>query len=733
MGYKPCNLMSVHLQRLDLLLHRQILRMRAAYQLSLDEFRGLYISDEQVDNFISALKEGAVDAAANFAHENANEIITIEELTLQAELLRAQPDGEIRTTHPWYRLRSEFNLSDIEMDLILLAVAPDLDTKYETIYAYLNNDVSRKWATFDLAIRIFGAENDSDSASYGEYRDVRQALLSENRLFRSGLLRRLDRAADRVSWLASAFTSIPPLSHYLLGIPRPPRRLTVSDRRVDTVDIPDTERIAGLLRATMPMAPLVVIEGRSGPDRLLAAEAVCEDLEMRPQWLDLRPIAASNEPIADKLQEAGILQRLYGEVLCIVGTETLFERDGAQSALGRTFHELAGDLNCPCILVFDDNVRWREVIAGRTHAVLTRGIPDIQEREALWRREVECAGGSLAQADIEALATRFALTSDRIKETAAAARLAAQLSTSPGQPRAPEFFRAAREQSGQAMAGLASKVESVQTWENLVLPTAVLIWVKQVAHAMRCRHRVFSQWGMGRRMGVGSGLTALFAGASGTGKTMTAGVIANDLGQDMYKIDLSGIVSKYIGETEKNLDRIFSAARESNGLLFFDEADALFGKRSEVKDAHDRYANIEVAYLLQKLEEYDGIVILATNLSKNIDAAFARRMNFVVDFPIPGEQDRERLWRGMFPMEAPVADDIDFPFLAAQFTLPGGDIKNTALTAAFLAGDTGSIEMKHIVRALARQLIKQGRIPMPTDFKHYYGLIAEDSQGVQAP
>ena len=170
------------------------------------------------------------------------------------------------------------------------------------------------------------------------------------------------------------------------------------------------------------------------------------------------------------------------------------------------------------------------------------------------------------------------------------------------------------------------------------------------------RHVVYSEWGFAQRIASGKGLKVLFAGASGTGKTMTAGVIARDLGLDLYKIDLSGIVSKYIGETEKNLDRIFRAAHASNAILFFDEADALFGKRSEVKDAHDRYANIEVAYLLQKIEEHEGVVILASNLSKNIDDAFSRRMHYVIEFPLPDERHRELLWRGMFPPEVPLGD-----------------------------------------------------------------------------
>ena len=260
----------------------------------------------------------------------------------------------------------------------------------------------------------------------------------------------------------------------------------------------------------------------------------------------------------------------------------------------------------------------------------------------------------------------------------------------------------------------------------MVLPRLTLQRVKEIAFAIKCRHIVYSDWGFEQRIASGKGLKSLFAGASGTGKTMAAGVIARELELDLYKIDLSSIVSKYIGETEKNLDRIFRAAQSSNAILFFDEADALFGKRSEVKDAHDRYANIEVAYLLQKIEEYEGVVILASNLSKNIDDAFSRRMHYVVEFPLPDESYRERLWRTMFPSEVPLSNDVDFQFLARKFPIAGGDIRNVALDAAFLAAQDGKVvTMRQLARALARQMMKQGKIPSAMDFQQYHGLIVD--------
>ena len=232
------------------------------------------------------------------------------------------------------------------------------------------------------------------------------------------------------------------------------------------------------------------------------------------------------------------------------------------------------------------------------------------------------------------------------------------------------------------------------------------------------------EWGYQRTVAPDQGLKVLFAGESGTGKTMAGQVLARELGLDLFRIDLAAVVSKYIGETEKNLDRIFSAAEGSNAILFFDEADALFGKRSEVRDSHDRYANIEVSYLLQKMDGYAGAVILATNFRQNMDDAFLRRLDVVIDFPFPEAEDRERIWRLVLPEQAPVAEDVDVAFLAHQFKLSGGGIRNCSLAAAFLAADEGGqLGMRHLVRAVALEYSKLGRLTLESDFDRFHELI----------
>jgi SpoVK/Ycf46/Vps4 family AAA+-type ATPase len=271
---------------------------------------------------------------------------------------------------------------------------------------------------------------------------------------------------------------------------------------------------------------------------------------------------------------------------------------------------------------------------------------------------------------------------------------------------------------------LAHHIQPVYTWDDIILPPDPLVQLREICYAVQYRPTVYTQWGFEQKLSRGKGTNAIFTGPSGTGKTMAAEIIANELGLDLYKIDLSAVVSKYIGDTEKNLERIFHEAQTSNAILFFDEADALFGKRSEVKDAHDRYANIEIAYLLQRIEEYDGIVILATNMKKNMDEAFVRRMQFTLEFPFPEEADRLRIWSKIWPTETPRGDDLDLAFMARQFKLTGGNIKNIALAAAFLAAaDSSRVKMAHLIQATKREYQKMGKLCTQAEFGLYFHLV----------
>jgi SpoVK/Ycf46/Vps4 family AAA+-type ATPase len=264
------------------------------------------------------------------------------------------------------------------------------------------------------------------------------------------------------------------------------------------------------------------------------------------------------------------------------------------------------------------------------------------------------------------------------------------------------------------MRSIAQRLPQPYTRADMVLPQHLMDELDLAGAWMRNRRRVFEQWGFGHRIVLGRGLTALFSGEPGTGKTMAAQVLARELGLDLFRVDLSRVMSKYIGETEKNLSQLFDDARASGAILFFDEADALFGKRTEVKDAHDRYANLEIGYLLQRMEEHTGTTVLATNRAGDLDEAFVRRFHFILEFPMPRPEERRRIWAGMLPADAEREPRIDIDALARDYEISGGEIRNSVLTAAFMAANEGvPIGLRHLKRGLRRELLKAGRVLEP--------------------
>jgi hypothetical protein len=397
----------------------------------------------------------------------------------------------------------------------------------------------------------------------------------------------------------------------------------------------------------------------------------------------------------------------------------------ANAGVERLSDAVATGAPVPTLLGFPAGGPWRRLLEGIDHEAVELSPPRAAERARLWRWSLNEEGVEAARGDVDAIAGLFSLHPGQIRRAATAAGRGL------GGPKADAAMLAscARGQCTTLLEDLAEHVTLIHGWSELVLPAPTLGRLREFADAIRSRATVFHDWSFLRPAGGTASLRALFSGSSGTGKTMSAAVVADDVGLNLYRIDLSAVVSKYIGETEKNLERIFTAAEGSNAILLFDEADALFGKRSEVKDAHDRYANIEVAYLLQRMETYDGVMILATNLARHLDEAFSRRIHFDIEFPLPDEEQRERIWRLLIPDAAPTDDDVDHGFLARQFQLSGGEIRNCALAGAFLAAHEGApIAMRHLVRAVARQRRKQGKIPMASEFRHHLRSVHEDGE-----
>jgi hypothetical protein len=335
--------------------------------------------------------------------------------------------------------------------------------------------------------------------------------------------------------------------------------------------------------------------------------------------------------------------------------------------------------------------------------------PPWEGRRRAWDEALSERGLRPEPEAVDALTECFLFNRNQIQD---AAETGARLADYRQETRGVEHvFEACRMRSGNELGTLTRRVTPVQSWSDIVLPDETLDQLHDICRRVTRRHQVQEEWGFARKLSGGKGINALFHGHSGTGKTMAAEVVARELRLDLYKIDLAGVVSKYIGETEKNLERIFRAAENANAILLFDEADALFGKRSEVRDSHDRYANLEISYLLQKMEQYEGISILATNLRQNLDDAFLRRLAFIVPFPFPDEVSRGRIWAGIWPAETPLAADVDADWLGTQFLLSGGNIRNAALAAAYHAAEEGSaVTRAHILRGISAEFQKMGRV-----------------------
>ncbi|WP_436926392.1 ATP-binding protein [Halosimplex amylolyticum] len=417
---------------------------------------------------------------------------------------------------------------------------------------------------------------------------------------------------------------------------------------------------------------------------------------------------------ADPVDRVHREARLRDAVVHLTNVDRLDDETDGDAGVEALAREFAG---FPDHVFLSGEREWRPPRDLDSHAVAALHLPrpGYERREELWERRAADLPVAVDTAD---LAATFALTRGRIDDAVAQARRGGDDGLSPD-----AIYDACRAQSRETLGDLAVRTEPTYTWDDIVLPDDELRQLRAVAAHVSHRGTVYADWGFADRFSLGTGLNVLFSGPSGTGKTMAAEIIAGEAGLDLFKIDLASVVSKYIGETEKHLKRIFDEAEHSDALLFFDEADALFGERSEVSDSHDRYANVEVSYLLQRMEEHDGAVIMTTNLEENIDDAFQRRINRTVEFPRPDRGSRYAIWRSIFPEDTPVGD-LDYEFLSS-FDLTGGSVKNVALTAAFLAADDGGaegegrVEMKHVVRALRRELQKTGRLVSAEEFGEY--------------
>jgi len=590
-----------------------------------------------------------------------------------------------------------YRLSQFELDTLLIALAPEVDPRYERIFAYLQDDVSRRKPSVDLVLTLL-----CDSAA--DKLQERTVLAPSSPLLAYGLVRL---AGDElVPALRREVCLDARVASFLLGETGLDARLArfVHLSESSGGGVTANEGLLNIARraSAKRSLPRVYFRGSDEEEKRAAATAFAFELGAPLLIADTDRAARAAGQFPEWLDCLSRESLLRKAIVYLGGFDLLTDdaRDNALAAV-RTFPGVV-------ILSGARELRTnREQIEGLVTVPFE--IPSSPERREAWETALIGRGVELRGPALNGLAECFRFNRSQIED---AAETAANLAEYRGEVACVEHaFEAARVRSGHELASLTRKVVPVHGWDDLVLPVDAMEQLREICSRVAHRHQVLGEWGFENKLSGGKGVNALFQGHSGTGKTMAAEVVAHELQIDLYRIDLAGVVSKYIGETEKNLDRIFAAAETSNAILFFDEADALFGKRSEVRDSHDRYANLEISYLLQKMEQYEGVAILATNLRQNLDDAFLRRLTFTVQFPFPDEAGRRRIWSGIWPLETPLAPDVDAEWLAGRFQLSGGNIRNVAVAAAYLAvEDESVVTLAHILRAVRSEFQKMGKI-----------------------
>ena len=631
------------------------------------------------------------------------------------------PNHEAPKSAPLVQLSDLFQLNRAEQLCLLLCLASEIDARYSRVYAFLQDDVTRKQPSVELALRLFSA----DPQESVRHRCIFSAGSS---LFRNRLISFANPTDKQLPLPQRALKIDDRIAAFLLHNQQLDDCLVewIDVVPADSVDVaaplPDAlvqqtvRLVENSLKGNEPFArPLIHLYGRSGSGRRALARVASQRVGLPLIIADVKRL-----PNGDT-NELDVLWRLCREALLLPGVLLIENFDqllheNLQRELA-TLLEAAHYFSPVTFLAGSKSWKGNE----RRHFFLSLEcpVPNATTRIDYWRKHLNGHAGEFQETELVELASKFTFTEGQIQQTVRTAKHRADWEIEGNkQLTASSINEAARAIATPSLMGLARKVETPFSWSDIVLPDSQLVQLKEIAsHAQRSQV-VFEHWGFSRNFSYGRGIAALFEGQSGTGKTMAASIIGRELRLDVYQIDLSCVVSKYIGETEKNLSRIFGEAQDSNAVLFFDEADALFGKRSEVKDAHDRYANIETAYLLQRMEEYSGIVVLATNMKQNLDEAFVRRMRFIINFPFPNDEDRERIWHKAFPSDAPLAEDVDFRWLSRKLKITGGNIKNISLRAAFLAIErTGVIGMDCLIDAAKRENEKIGKIDLLADYR----------------
>ncbi len=615
-------------------------------------------------------------------------------------------------------LCEKFSLSWLERQIVIMSLAAELHPKYQKVYGLIADDTSIKYPTLEIVLRILY----DDPAEFIKHKtewiyggSLQKFLLSDSPWNTYEQNREMCLNTRIVNYLLCNGKYFQEFERHI-EIFHPDSVLApmliqteLQDKlwNYHTTDLQERETF------------LLHLEGANGTGKTFQIRHICHKLGRTLLLVDIKVFLSDTSP--EKLIKSILCETvLQNAVLAVKMPNTIEDKiiDGLielkteyikEFPKGEIFYILSTD-------------SLKKYMPSQKEMLLhfSLELPDEQERKILWQAMGEYYKFSTV-VNWGEFASKFRFTPGQIMDTLKLASINATGNRSRSEGIDINSLNLACYQNGKShLITKARKIEAKFHWDDIILSEDARNLLKDACNQMKFRQTVFGDWGFNKRLSYGKGLSMLFSGPPGTGKTMAAQVVANELQLELYKVDIAKMVSKYIGETEKNLEGIFDEAQLSNAILFFDEADAIFGKRTEVKDSHDRHANVETAYLLQRIEDYEGVTILATNFMKNIDDAFLRRFNFVIEFPFPNATYREMIWRSLFPKETPLQEDISFPWIAEKFEVSGGNIKNIVLAAAFIAAEKNEeVGNSHIIKAALTELKKIGKMVILDDIEEY--------------
>ncbi len=591
-------------------------------------------------------------------------------------------------------LANNLGLSDFECHVLALCLGMELDTRFSELCARAQGDPNKPYPTFALAFALFDNPDWSVLSPQAPLRYWR--LLEINQ---PGTLPLISASLGVDERIVNYLKGINYLDDRLNALLTPvvvdrSTKLPVSQQNTVDVILNQIKYIDTVLAS-----PVIELSGANSNDKRQIAAKVASSL-------GCALYSAHIKTIPNQSGDFETFVRLWHRESLLLPLALFLDLESSNETDLIQLKRLLDLNNTPVFL----DVRDSTSLLLKNRFTINIDKPTPKEQQQLWSQAL----GNRADGLSQHLAEQFSFSQYEI-ERLVNSSLSAKESEKQD---ADDLWQSCRLAARASMDQLAQRIDAKATWEQLILPAEHKSMLKQIADQVAQRNRVYEDWGFRHKLNRGLGISALFTGESGTGKTMAAEVIANALKLDLYRIDLSAVVSKYIGETEKNLRKLFAAAEDSGAILFFDEADALFGKRSEVKDSHDRYANIEINYLLQRMESYRGLAVLATNMKSALDKAFVRRLRFILDFPFPDADHRKLIWQNVFPPQTPVDENLDYEHLA-KLNLTGGNIHNVALNAAFLAANEGkqAVSMPLILNAARTEFKKMERPTKESDFQ----------------